>query len=145
MSHITLIAAMTADGIIGKNGRLPWRIPEELAHFKQVTMGKPLIMGRKTFDSLGGRTLPDRQMIVVSHSGLSVDEAIKQAANAPEIMVIGGAQIYELFLPIADKIIMSIIHEAYDGDTYFPNIDWSSWKLLSEKVYEKFTVKEYVI
>ena len=110
---ISIIVAAAENGVIGRQGELPWRLGDDLRHFKAVTMGKPIVMGRKTWDSIG-RPLPGRQNIVITRqagfgaAGCDVvtcaDEAIAAARGADEIMIIGGSQVYELFLPIADRV-----------------------------------------
>lgn len=150
---IALIAAMTAAGVIGKNNQLPWHLPEDLQYFKKVTSGKPIIMGRKTFESIG-RPLPQRKNIVLTQSkdfhfaGVSVvhslEEAIKAAGDAAEIMVIGGAKVYEAFLPKASRLYLTLVHEAYSGDTYFPTLNPLEWETIEEKPYPLFTTKVLV-
>ncbi len=143
MPRIALIAALSENGVIGADNRLPWRLPADLKHFKQVTMGKPLVMGRKTFDSIG-RPLPGRRNIVVSRQrewrakGVDVcanlDDAIVLAQNAAarddvdEIMVIGGEQIYRLALPRAQRLYLTRVACQVEGDAYFPDIDGKSWR-----------------
>ncbi len=137
MNHpeIVLIVARASNGIIGNAGKLPWHLPADLRHFKRLTSGKPMIMGRKTFDSLPG-LLPDRRHIVLTRdrswaeegaeSVASVDDAIK-SANAPHISVIGGAEIYRLFLAHADRIELTEVHLSPAGDTRLDPFgdDWS--------------------
>ena len=127
MNHpeIVLIVARADNGIIGVDGKLPWHLPADLRHFKQLTLGAPMIMGRKTFDSLPG-LLPDRRHIVLTRNAdwtedgaevaLSVEEAMRMA-NAPHVSIIGGAEIYRLFLPHADRIELTEIHVDAVGDT----------------------------
>ncbi len=127
MNHpeITLIVARADNGVIGKDGSLPWHISADLRRFKQMTMSAPMIMGRKTFESLPG-VLPGRRHIVISRDAAfeedgaevvhSVEAALK-AANAPHVWVIGGAEIYRLFLPHADRIELTAVHVSPDGDT----------------------------
>ena len=127
MNHpeIVIIVARADNGMIGKNGRLPWHLPADLRRFKQLTMGAPMIMGRKTFESLPG-LLPGRRHIVLTRdkawqddgaeSVHSVDQALK-IANAPRVSVIGGAEIYQLFMPHADRVEMTEVHVNPDGDT----------------------------
>ncbi len=125
---ITLIAAMAANRVIGKDNGLPRDYPEDMARFRALTAGKPIVMGRKTFDSIG-RPLPKRRNIVLSRSWLSVegvevfstiDEIIAATKDEAEVMILGGQTIYEQFLPYADRIELTIIHKEYEGDTYFP-------------------------
>jgi dihydrofolate reductase len=141
--RIALVVAVAENNVIGRNGRLPWRIPSELQHFKRITMGKPLIMGRKTFASLK-KPLEGRDNIVLTRDpgfaaegalpATTLDEAIRiasdcaQARGADEIMVIGGAQIYEASLGLAQRIYLTRIHAAVDGDTFFPAISQAEWR-----------------
>lgn len=131
---IVLIYARGVNGVIGRDGTLPWHIPADLKHFKALTNGKPMIMGRKTFDSLPG-LLPGRRHIVVTRSsgwqakGAEVATSIEQAldlAGDGEVMVIGGAAIYVAFMPRADRIELTQIHAEYDGDTvmHAPGPEW---------------------
>lgn len=134
---ISLIVAMDLNRVIGVNGKLPWRVGEDLQFFKRMTFGKPVIMGRKTFESLD-RPLKDRLNIVLTKNSdfkadgcvvvHSVDEALHAAGECKEIMVIGGAQIYQAFLPLADKIYITEIQSTFSGDTYFPDVDKNVWR-----------------
>jgi dihydrofolate reductase len=136
---LSLIVARASNGVIGKDNQLPWRLPADLKYFKAVTMGKPIVMGRKTFESIG-RPLPGRQNIVVSRNpdfmsdGItvvhSVEAAIAAANEAAEIMLIGGTELYTLSLSLADKVYLTEIHQDFDGDARFPNLD-SQWKEIS--------------
>jgi dihydrofolate reductase len=141
--RIALAVAVAENNVIGRNGRLPWRIPSELRHFRQITMGKPLIMGRKTFASLK-KPLEGRDNIVVTRDpGFTADGALHaatleeaiglartcaEARGADEIMVIGGAQIYEATLALAQRIYLTRVHAAPEGDTYFPVLDAAQWR-----------------
>ena len=130
--RLTLVAAMGRNRAIGLDGRMPWHLPGELQHFKRVTMGKAVIMGRKTWESIG-RPLPGRQNIVITRAagyqapGCDVvgspDEAIAAAGDVEEIMVIGGSEIYALFLARADRLYLTRVHAAIDGDAFFPHDD----------------------
>lgn len=142
--HISLIAAMAHNRVIGKNGDMPWHLPGELQYFKSLTMGKPIVMGRKTFESIG-RPLPGRHNIVVSRSAENLPaevtvvpspEAAIQAAQLraeedgrqlEELMVIGGGQIYAAFLPIATRLYLTHIDLNVDGDTWFPEYHPEHW------------------
>ena len=134
--RIALILARADNGIIGRDGALPWRLPADLRHFKALTLGHPMIMGRRTFDSLPG-LLPDRRHIVLTRdTGWSaegaevahdVDSAIRMA-NAPEIAVIGGAEIYRLFLPLADRIELTEVHLEAEGDARIDYPDPALWQ-----------------
>ncbi len=133
---ISLIWAQDKNGLIGAGGKLPWRLPADMTWFKKNTMGKPILMGRKTFDSIG-RPLPGRTNIVITSQEIkiegcmvvhSLDEAIAVAGKMVELMVIGGAQIYKLALPHANRLYITQIHAAFEGDTYFPALDTSEWR-----------------
>ena len=137
MSHeIFLVVAIADNGVIGADGAMPWHIPADLRRFKALTMGKPIVMGRKTFESLPG-ILPGRRHIVLTHDRLwdedgaevvhSVEEALARA-NAPHVAIVGGAEIYGLFLPLADRIELTEIHSRPPGDTIIPAFDRSGWR-----------------
>ncbi len=138
MKPLNLIVAMTRKGVIGKDGALPWpRIPEDMKHFREKTMGHTIIMGRKTYDSIG-KALPGRRNIVLSRQphleidGCSVAPTIHDALwlarqNDEEPFVIGGAEIYALAMPLATRIYIIRIDEDYEGDTFFPSIGDPDW------------------
>jgi dihydrofolate reductase len=138
---ITLIAAMARNRAIGVNGAMPWHLPGELQHFKAATMGKPIVMGRKTWESIG-RPLPGRQNIVVTRNpgfraegcdlAVSLDEAI-DLANGEEIMIIGGGQLYAQALPDADRMLLTLVDCEPDADTWFPPWDRAQWRLVSRR------------
>jgi dihydrofolate reductase len=141
--RIALIVAMAENRVIGRGGDLPWRISADLKHFKAKTMGKPIIMGRKTYDSIG-KPLPGRANIVVTQGDGAFPDGVDVAADvsaamevaqrraketgADEIMIIGGATLYEATLPDADRVYLTEIHEAVDGDTFFPEFDRTAWR-----------------
>lgn len=135
---ITLIWAQASNGVIGKNNRLPWRLPRDMAYFKQQTQHKTIVMGRKTWESFGSKPLPNRKNIVITHSAEfiadgaevvhSVSEAIEVTKQDDEIMVIGGSMIYKQFLDHADRLLVTRIEQEFAGDTYFLDVDWNLWK-----------------
>ena len=138
MNHpeIFMVLARASNGVIGANGTLPWHLPQDLRHFKALTQAKPMIMGRKTFDSLPG-LLPGRRHIVLTRSedwaeeGAEVVHSVEQAiatANAPHVAVIGGAEIFQLFLPHADRIELTEVHAEPHGDTLMPSFDAADWQ-----------------
>lgn len=139
---ISLIVAASTNNAIGLRGDLPWRLSDDLKRFKAVTIGKPIIMGRKTWDSIG-RPLPGRQNIVITRQPgflaegcdvvASVAEAVAIAGDVDEVMVIGGSQIYDLALPSADRIYLTRVHAEVMGDAFFPEVDESRWRLVSEE------------
>jgi dihydrofolate reductase len=151
--HIALIAAMSENGVIGNHNVLPWHLPEELKYFREKTRDKPVIMGRKTFESMGCKPLPNRLNIILTHALRftaldckvvhSVEDALKAAGDCEEIMVIGGAEIYEAFLPLASRIYLTVIHQTYAGDTVFPTVDWFAWQIISEEKRDEFTLKVF--
>ncbi len=139
--EIILVLARAANGVIGSDGGMPWHIPADLRHFKQITKGRPMIMGRKTFDSLPG-LLPGRRHIVLTRDtgweeeGAEVVHSLEEAlkvANAPHVCIIGGAEIYALFLDGADRIEMTEISATPQGDTAFPKLDQSKWTEVSRE------------
>ncbi len=139
---ISLIVAMAKNGVIGRDNRLPWRLPADLAHFKRVTMGKPMVMGRKTWESLPG-LLPGRRHIVVTRDRHyhaegctlvhSLEQALEVAGEVPEVMVVGGGTIYKELLPQADRLYLTQVDTEVDGDARFPEIDFSQWRELSRE------------
>lgn len=141
MKTITLIAAMTADRVIGISGKMPWHLPSELQHFKQATMHKSIVMGRKTWESIG-RPLPGRQNIVVSGSaglrieGCEVAHSLEDAlarSNSDEVMIIGGGDLYRQALPIANRMILTFVEGEVEGDTFFPAWDPEDWGLVTKR------------
>lgn len=143
MVAVALIAAVAENGVIGSGNRIPWRLPGDFAHFRRMTMGKPLIMGRKTFESIG-RPLPGRTNIVVTRqegyqpdgvivissleAALDHAQEIAKADRANEVMIGGGAEIYRQAMPIADRMYLSVVGLKPEGDTFFPPIDFEQWK-----------------
>ncbi|ERH05841.1 MAG: dihydrofolate reductase [Halonotius sp. J07HN4] len=160
---IALIAAVAANGVIGRDGKMPWHIPEDLKRFKSQTMGNPVIMGRRTYESIAARIdgpLPDRHNIVLSrqspdlHAGVvvvdSIDAAVAEAEavceldnNADRIFVIGGATVYEAFLDRADELVLTELDDAYDGDTVFPEYDDSEWVEATRDDRDEFAFVTY--
>ncbi|HEY1062090.1 MAG TPA: dihydrofolate reductase [Daejeonella sp.] len=134
--NINLIVAIDEKNGIGKNNLLPWHLPADLKHFKTITTGHPIIMGRKTFDSIG-KALPNRRNIVISRqSGLvipgaelcsSLNDAIELCKDEKDVFVIGGAQIFEQALPLANVLYLTIIHQDFDADVFFPVINMNEW------------------
>lgn len=150
MRSVTAIVAMAHNNAIGRAGTLPWRLPEDMAHFKAFTMGHPIIMGRKTWESLPKRPLPGRRNIVISRSPLyeaegaevfpTVEDAIASCPASDEPIVIGGAQIYAAAFPFCSKIVITEIDTVIpDADTFFPEIDPLLWSRAQES--ETFTSK----
>lgn len=130
----SLIVAVASNGVIGKDGGLPWRLPADLAHFKAVTMGKPVIMGRRTWESIG-RPLPGRRNIVVTSTPFeavecapSLDAALALVKSEEEVFVIGGARLFAEALPRADRLYWTDVEGEFEGDVRFPPVAWAEWK-----------------
>ncbi len=134
---ISLIAAMADNRVIGIANKLPWKLPADMKWFRQHTLGKPIVMGRKTFESFGAKPLPGRTNIVVTSDvnyraagsivAHSIDDALRFAGDVPEVMIIGGATFYAQTLPRAQRIYLTVVHHAFDGDAWFPVIDAKIW------------------
>lgn len=133
----SLIVATTLNSVIGKDNQMPWHLPADLAWFRQNTTGKPVIMGRKTFESIG-RPLPKRTNIVLSrqpfeYEGVvwkdSLESAVDFVRDFDEIMLIGGGELFKQYLPQADKLYLTQIQAELDGDTFFPQLNWDEWEI----------------
>lgn len=133
---VSAIAAMDRNRVIGKNNQLPWHLPADLKHFKRITMGCPILMGRKTYQSIG-KPLPGRCNVVITSDtefkacgcvvANSIDMALTAAAYSKEVFVIGGASLFEKMLPKIKRIYLTVIDEVFDGDTFFPELNVSEW------------------
>ena len=149
---ISIIVAASTNNVIGVRGELPWRLRDDLRRFKQLTMGKPVVMGRLTWESIG-RPLPGRQNIVITRQPAfaadgcdvvsSPAAALEVAGDAPEIMIIGGSQVYELFLPKAGRLYVTRVDAEIDGDAFFPDIDESDWALRDVESHEADPDNDY--
>lgn len=139
---ISLIVAHDENRVIGFNNKMPWHLPGDLQYFKEQTMGKPIIMGRKTFESIG-RPLPGRRNIVITRNsdytadGIevvnSLEAALSLVEDVPEVMIIGGEQIFRLVLPLADRLYITQIANTFEGDTYFPEYEYDGWIQVSAR------------
>lgn len=137
---ISLIFAMDRNRVIGKNNCMPWRIPEDLAYFKKKTLGSTVVMGRKTFESIG-KPLKGRKNIILTRNKeytkdgcqtvTSIEKVMEEIGDGEETFIIGGAEIYSMFLPYAEKLYITYIDHEFEGDTYFPEIDCEEWKIVS--------------
>jgi dihydrofolate reductase len=138
--NLVLIAAISDNRVIGKDGELPWRVPEDMKRFRELTSGNSVVMGRKTYESIDEkfRPLPNRKNIVLSQSvddlegayiARTAEEALELSNNS-DTYVIGGEQVYDLFLPLADKLEITRIHRKYEGDVFFPEVNWGEWNLV---------------
>lgn len=140
---LSIIAAMDKNRLIGQQGKIPWDLPADLKYFKKTTMGSPVIMGRKTFESIGS-PLPGRRNIILTRNKnytakkCEIINSQKEVLNMflnndEEAFIIGGAEIYQLFLNYSKKLYLTIIEQQFSGDTYFPKIDWENWFKISEE------------
>ncbi len=144
---ISFVVAVSRNGVIGREGGLPWHISSDLKRFKEITMGKPVVMGRKTWDSLPRRPLPGRRNIVItrqhgySAEGAEVvatpEEALRLCADAPEVAVIGGGEVYRLFWPHVDRIYLTEVDLDVEGDTHFPALDRGEWREVAREVHPR--------
>ena len=137
---ISLIAALDKNRLIGADNGMPWHLPADFKHFKEITMGKPVIMGRKTFESIG-RPLPGRQNIVISRKGFSadgvtsadsIDTALQLVSNVEEVMIIGGANIYQQMIDKADRLYLTHVDAECEGDAWFPEYKKDDWNIINE-------------
>jgi dihydrofolate reductase len=136
--RISLISALADNRVIGIHNRLPWKLPADMKWFRQHTLGKPIIMGRKTFESFGARPLPDRLNIVITHDqhfvaagarvAHGIDAALRLAGDVAEVMVIGGESFYRQMLPRAERLYLTFVHAEPEGDAWFPAFDPEQWR-----------------
>ncbi|GHV94268.1 dihydrofolate reductase [Spirochaetia bacterium] len=155
MREIIIIAAMAQNRVIGKNNTLPWSLKEDMVHFKELTTGWPCIMGRKTWESLPKRPLPGRLNVIVSETLAadsvaaevkifpSLEAAIQHCAGSEKIFICGGASIYRKALGLANKIELTFIHQNYEGDTFFPEIDPAQWTKTGSANFDSFSFVSY--
>jgi len=146
---------MTKDRVIGIKNSLPWKLPADMKWFRQHTLGKPVVMGRKTYESFGARPLPDRLNIVVTRDAnydagkatvaTSIDDAIQKAGDVDEIMIIGGASFYEQTLPIADRMYLTEVDADIEGDAWFPEYPVEQWQLVGSHLHATDDKNNYSI
>ena len=149
---VSIIVAVAQNGTIGDKNSLLWHIKEDMRFFRTTTSGHAVIMGRKTFESLGSKPLPKRQNIVITRQDVefegaltahSLEEAIAMAEGDEEVFIIGGAQIYAQALECADRLYLTLVERDYEGDTSFPEIDYRYWQLVAEERHERGEEFEY--
>lgn len=151
---VALVAAVAANGVIGRDGGLPWHLAEDLAHVKRVTMGHALVMGRRTYESIG-RPLPGRTTVVVTHQtgwaaeGVTVAASVEDALSIArtlddEVYVMGGTEVFRAALPVADRLLITEVAGEPEGDTYFPEVDWSQWREVAREQRDGFAFVEHV-
>jgi len=142
---VSIIAAVAENGVIGSVGRLPWRLPADMKYFKELTTGHAVVMGRKTFDTLS-QPLSNRRNVVVTRDRTyqvtgadvvySFQDALRLVSGEEEVFIAGGGEIYELALPYASRLYLTIVHGDFDGDTRFPDLDMDEWRLLQSERHE---------
>ena len=134
-----MISAVAENRVIGNKNALPWHMPADFKHFKETTLGKTIVMGLNTFKSIGDKPLPGRKNIILNNDpnyvppaecfvARSIDELMGMVKDEPEVMICGGASVYKQFLPLAQKLYLTYIHQSFEGDTYFPEVNLSEWK-----------------
>lgn len=149
---ISIIVAIAKNGVIGDKNTLLWHLREDMIHFRTITSGHPVVMGRKTYDSIG-RPLPKRTNVVITRDtelqiegctmAHSLTEAVEMFDSSEEVFIIGGAQIYNQAMPLADRLYLTIIDKEYEGDSSFPEIDYNSWRQISCEKFERGEEFEY--
>jgi dihydrofolate reductase len=141
---VSIVVAIAQNNAIGKNNKLLWHLPKDLKHFKEITTGHTIIMGRKTFDSVG-KPLPNRRNIVITRQSItiegcevvnSLEAALALCAGEAEVFIGGGAEIYRQAMQLTDRIYLTIVHKEFEGDTYFPEIKANEWKEVSREDHE---------
>jgi dihydrofolate reductase len=152
MTSLSLIVAMDDNRLIGNKNKLPWHLPADLAFFKRTTMGKPIVMGRKTFESIG-KPLPGRRNIVITRDDTfsaadcevanSIEAAMSLTKDDDEVMLIGGASLYEQTIARATQLYITRIHQSFEGDTWFPEIDLSEWKAVNREDFDADHSNQY--
>lgn len=150
--RVSLIVAMAENRVIGRNNTLPWRLPADLKHFRRLTTGHPIIMGRRNYESIG-RPLPERLNIVITRQrdypapGTTVvhtlQEAFQAAGNVPDVFVIGGAEIYAQTFARADRLYLTLVHAAVPGDTFFPSFNMENWREVGRERHEADATHAY--
>ena len=148
--NVVIIAAVADNGVIGAAGKIPWHLPDDLKRFKRLTLGHPILMGRKTFVSLG-KPLPGRRNLVLTRgpdiSGVecfaSLDAVLAACRDAATVFIIGGAEIYQQALPLADVLLLTHVHRQVDGDTKFPEFDQARWREVAREDFHDYSFVEY--
>ncbi|MFB6127113.1 MAG: dihydrofolate reductase [Halolamina sp.] len=157
--EISLIAAIAANGVIGADGEMPWHLPADLAHFRKTTVGHPVVLGRRTFEAVAAEAsgpLPDRRNIVLTSQPARLPETVTAVTSvaqardcarrtgADTAYVAGGGSVYRQFLPTATELVLTELHERYDGDTTFPTVDWDRWNEVDRDRRTAFDIVRYV-
>jgi len=151
---ISIIVAIADNRAIGCKNTLPWRLPADFEYFKKNTLGKTLVMGLKTFESVGSKSLPGRKTIILNNDpgykapencvvAHSIEEVVEMSKDMPEVMICGGASVYAQFLPIADRLYLTFIHHNFEADTFFPEFDMSQFKEVKREDYKADEKNKY--
>jgi dihydrofolate reductase len=151
---ISIISALAKNNVIGKKNALPWYLPADLKHFREMTTGKTIVMGQNTFKSIGERALPNRKNVVLTNDAnyqvpegvviaKSLEEVLEMAKGEPETMICGGAMVYQQFLPLADKLYLTYIDADIEGDIFFPQFNLEEWKEVSREAHEPDEKNKY--
>jgi dihydrofolate reductase len=141
---ISMIAAVAENRVIGNKNTIPWHLPADFKYFKETTLGKTVVMGLNTFNSIGGKPLPGRKHIILSNDlsymppadcavARSIDEVVAMVKDMPEVMICGGASVYKQFLPLSQKLYLTYVKASPEGDTYFPEVNPAEWKEISRE------------
>ncbi len=149
---LSIIVAIAENNVIGKDNDLIWKLPRDMRHFKETTTGHYIIMGRKTFES-NGRPLPNRTNVIITRDlnykaeGCvvvhSLEDALQEAKNDPEAFIIGGGVIYDLAMPLVDRIYLTKIHHSFEGDTFFPDLNMNEWNIIDQRDFEPDEKNDY--
>ncbi|OGZ64565.1 MAG: hypothetical protein A3A98_03350 [Candidatus Staskawiczbacteria bacterium RIFCSPLOWO2_01_FULL_40_39] len=151
---ISMISAIAENRVIGNKNSLPWHLPADFKYFKAQTLNKPIVMGLKTFESIGSKPLPNRKNIILNNNpnykipencflARSIEEALEMTKNEDEVMICGGASVYRQFLPLADRLYLTYIHQNFEGDTLFPEFNINEWKEISREDHEPDEKNKY--
>jgi len=149
-----MISAVAENRVIGNKNSLPWHLPADFKYFKEKTLGKTIVLGLNTFKSIGEKPLPDRKHIILNNDpnykvpencflAKSIDEVLEMVKNDQEVMICGGASIYKQFLPLANRLYLTYIHQEFEGDTYFPEFDTKEWKEISRQDHQPDEKNKY--
>ena len=154
MKEIIIIAAISENSTIGKDNKIPWHYKEDFQHFKDLTLNHPVIMGRKTWESLPIKPLPKRKNIILTRNkdyvaedvflANSIESALNLCPDESKIYIIGGQNIYQTFMELANKLEITRIHKTIEGDTFFPEIDLNKWKIIKQEDKGKFSFVTYI-
>src|SRR3989344_2366319 len=151
---ISMISAIAENRVIGNKNSLPWHLPADFKYFKAQTLNKPIVMGLKTFESIGSKPLPNRKNIILNNNpnykipencflARSIEEALEMTKNEDEVMICGGASVYRQFLPLVDRLYLTYIHQNFEGDTLFPEFNINEWKEISREDHEPDEKNKY--